>query len=395
MTSTFKVEVFSEENFMFSNVDIIPLVVGLMIFFASLISLKLALSVAIIEIFLGTIAGYFGLPVQDWMVYLTSFGGILLTYLAGTEIDIGLFKAKFKESFLIGGFSFLFPFLGVFLFTYYFCQWTLKSALIAGIALSTTSLAVVYSVLIETGLSKTKLGKLLMAATFITDIGTALFLTILFMKPSIYFLLFLFISIAVIFFAVKFSNIIFSHPRFKDKVIEPEIKYVFLLILIFIYFAKLGDGQAVLPAFLLGLFMSKHFANNASIKNKLRMVAYAFITPIFFIVGGLKVSVPMIISGFALFAILFLVKLITKFLGVYFFARKYVPNGSMYTTLLMSTGLTFGTIASLFGLTANIINQEQYSILVGVVVASAIIPTYVAQKWFLPKEEEDIVEWKD
>jgi Kef-type K+ transport system membrane component KefB len=64
----------------------------------------------------------------------------------------------------------------------------------------------------------------------------------------------------------------------------------------------------------------------------------------------------------------------------------------MYTTLLMSTGLTFGTISSLFGLQAGIINQSQYSILVGVVVASAVIPTFIAQKWFMPVEDEDIIE---
>ena len=52
------------------------------------------------------------------------------------------------------------------------------------------------------------------------------------------------------------------------------------------------------------------------------------------------------------------------------------PQGSMYTTLLMSTGLTLGTISSFFGLQAGIINQSQYAILVGV-VASAVIPTFI------------------
>jgi Kef-type K+ transport system membrane component KefB len=108
----------------------------------------------------------------------------------------------------------------------------------------------------------------------------------------------------------------------------------------------------------------------------------------------MKISATMIIASLGLFAALFAVKIIAKFIGVYFLAKKYIPNGgSMYTTLLMSTGLTFGTISSLFGLRAGIINQVQYSILVGVVVASAIIPTFIAQKWFLPVEEEDILDF--
>jgi Kef-type K+ transport system membrane component KefB len=168
-----------------------------------------------------------------------------------------------------------------------------------------------------------------------------------------------------------------------------------VLLLIFIYFANLGDGHAVLPAFLLGLLMSKHFSETSGtreLRNRLRTVAYAVITPLFFIVGGLKISVPMIASAFGLFVILFLLKIATKFIGVYFLARRYLPKGEMYTTLLMSTGLTFGTISSVFGLNAGYIDQVQYSVLVGVVVSSAVIPTFIAQKWFMPVHSEDIVD---
>ena len=377
--------------------DYIPLAVGLLVFLASIISLRLGLSVAIIEIFLGAIAGNLGLKTEDWMVYIAQFGGIILTYLAGTEIDIRLFREKFKESFLIGFFSFLIPFIAAFLFTFCITGWSYKAALIAGIALSTTSLAVVYSVLVETGLTKTQIGKMLMAATFVTDMGTALALSIMFLKPTIYTLVFYIVSILVIFLVDKFSLYILHNPRFFDKVIEPEIKFIFLILLVFIYFAQIGGGQAILPAFVLGLLMSKHFDEKRKtrvIKNRLRTVAYAFITPIFFIVGGMKISITMIIAFLGLFAALFAVKIVAKFIGVYFLAKKYIPNeGSMYTTLLMSTGLTFGTISSLFGLQAGIIDQVQYSILVGVVVASAIIPTFIAQQWFMPVDEEDVLDF--
>jgi Kef-type K+ transport system membrane component KefB len=332
------------------------------------------------------------------MMYLAGFGGIVLTFLAGTEIDTKLMKEKFKESFLIGGFSFLLPFAGVFLFTYYVSGWTLRASLIAGTALSTTSLAVVYSVLVETGLSKTKIGKLLMASTFITDMGTALALSLMFLKPTLFTLVFVVVSVIVIILASKYSHLIFGHNKIRNKVIEPEIKYIFLLLLVFMYFAKIGQGHAVLPAFLLGLLMSKHFSETSEekvVKNRLRTVAYAIITPVFFIVGGLYISIPVILSMFGLFALLFAIKIAAKFLGVYFLAKKYIPQGSMYTTLLMSTGLTFGTISSIFGLSLGIINQAQYSILVGVVVASAVIPTFIAQKWFLPVEEEDLIETEE
>ncbi len=376
--------------------DLYPLILGVLILVASLISLRTGLAVAIIEILLGAIAGNLGiLQPEAWMVYVASFGGILLTFLAGTEVDVDLMRRKFKESVLIGLSSFLVPFICVFLFTFYMLTWNIQASLIAAIALSTTSVAVIYSVLVETGLSKTELGKLLMASTFITDMSTAVALSLLFMKPTVYTVLFIVVSLGVIVLASRFSEWFFNNPKLKDKVVEPEIKYVFLLLLIFVYFAQLGNGQAVLPAFLMGLLMSKHFTETSCTKmvnSRLRTVAYAIITPVFFIVGGLKVSAPLIMGALGLFIIFFAIKIVSKFAGVYFLAKKYIPHGSMYTTLLMSTGLTFGTIASVFGFNAGYITQVQYSVLVGVVIASAVIPTFIAQKWFMPLHSEDIVD---
>ena len=369
------------------------LVLVFAIFLASLISLRVGLAVAIIELIIGAIFGNFGfLHTTDWMTLIAAFGGILLTFMAGTEIDTQVMREHYKESFLIGFFSFLAPFIGAALYTYFIAGWNLQAALIAGIALSTTSLAVVYSVLLETDLPDVNLAKIILAATFVTDMATVLVLSILFIKPDLYTVLFILISIIVIILASKYSKKIFNHEKLKNKVIEPEIKYIFVILVIFMYFAALGNGEAVLPAFILGLLMSKELAKQKELMIRMRTVAYAVITPIFFIVGGLKISFELILASLGLFIILFAIKIIFKFLGVYFLAKKYLPNGSMYTTLLMSTGLTFGTIASLFGLNAGYIDQVQYSVLIGVVVSSAVIPTFVAQKWFLPRHSEDIVE---
>jgi Kef-type K+ transport system membrane component KefB len=225
--------------------DYIPLIVGGLVLIASLISLRLGISVAIIEILLGTIAGNLGLGTENWMLYLANFGGIILTYLAGTEIDTKMMRDHFKSSFLIGFFSFLTPFVCTALFTYYIEHWTLSGALIAGCALSTTSLAVVYSVLVETGLSRTSIGKKIMSATFITDMGTALALSVLFIKPTLYTLLFVIVSTGLIFLLYKYSLFMLRNKLWANKVIEPEIKFIFFVLLAFMYFAKLGEGHAI------------------------------------------------------------------------------------------------------------------------------------------------------
>lgn len=364
-----------------------------MIFAASLISLRLGISVAIIEIILGVAAGNLGLEPREWMLYLAGFGGIILTYLAGTEVDIKIMRERFPEAIAVGAASFLAPFTATFLFTYYVTGWDIQASLLAGTAMSSTSLAVVYSALVEFGLAKSRIGNMLMAYTFVTNMGTVVALTVLFIKPDLYTALFLGVSTLLILAAAKFSPALFGHPAIKDKVIEPEIKYLFLLLLAFVFFAQLGKGQAVLPAFLLGLVMSGHIAKSPTdllVRNRLRTVAYAIITPVFFIVGGMNLSVSLLAAGAALFAVLLALKIGSKFLGIYLLVRRYLPENKTYASLLMSTGLTFGLIACVFGESAGIIDDYQYSVLVGVVILSGILPTIAAQKWFMPLHSEDV-----
>jgi len=392
MTSTRKVEVFFYGETM--EPDKIPLIAGLLIFAASLLSLKLGLSVAIFEILLGLAAGSFGVQPAGWMVYIAGFGGIVLTFLAGAEVDAKLLKENFKRIAALSFLSFFAPLAAGFLFCRYAAGWGASASAIAGIALSETSLAVVYSVLVETGRAGTKTGKLLMACTFLTNTFTALALSAAFLKPNFYTALFLAVSGAFLVLAWRFSGGIMRHPALAGKVIEPEIKYIFFVLLAFIYLAELGASQAMLPAFIFGLLMSGHFKEGhaaAPVKARLRTVAYAFITPLFFIVAGMKVSLPALWGAAGLFMALFMVKQGAKFAGVYFLARKFFPANSGYFTLLMSTGLTFGLMAALFGLKSGILDQAQYSVLTGVLIASAVLPTFAAQRWFPPIEEEDIV----
>jgi len=378
------------------DANAVALIAGGLIFLASLISLRLGFSIAIIEIALGFLAGnLFGFAPEPWMVYLAGFGGIVLTFLAGAEVDIQLLRAKAKESLLIGGISFILPLLAGFAFAYYVLGWPLQASLITGIALSANSIAVVYSVLVETGLSKTAIGKIIMASTFVTNIGTALALSVLFLKPDLATLEFAAISAVVIFLAAKYSDHLFNSRTYKNKVVESELKYIFLLLLILAYFASVAQSQAILPAFILGLLMSPSISGTfditASVKTRLRTVAYALITPFFFLLAGLRASISLIIASWGAFVSLFAIKQATKFIGAYLPAKRYLPKGEMYTSLLMSTGLTFGTISAVFGLQSGYIDAAQFSVLIAVEIASAVIPTIIAERWFRPTHMEDVV----
>ena len=265
--------------------------------------------------------------------------------------------------------------------------WTLKASLIAGTALSTTSLAVVYAVLVETGLNATRIGKLIMSACFVTDMATALALSAIFITPNVWFPLFLAVSLAAIVGLPKIAPWFFG--RYGDRVIEPEIKLVFAVLFVLMVLANKANGHAVLPAFILGLVMARHYQQHRQEQERLRVVAFAFLTPFFFLRGGLNVSLGAVFANLGLLAVLFAAKMVPKLGLVMPLARRYVPEHATFTTLLMSTGLTFGTISALYGLNAGIIDRTQFSLLVTVVVLSAIVPTAIAQRWFSPDVEAE------
>jgi Kef-type K+ transport system membrane component KefB len=361
----------------------LPFAMATLALVASLVSIRFALSVAIVEIALGVVGGNaLHMHTTAWIDFLAGFGGVLLTFLAGAEVDTALLREKFKESALIGGLSFLIPFCAAFAYLYFVTGWDLKAAEIGGAALSTTSLAVVYAVLVETGLTSTVTGKVLMAACFITDLGTVLALSVLFAKLNWWTLGFYLISALVVVLGPRAFRR-FAR-RYGGRVIEPDIKLIFWVLFGIMLLAQLGNSQAVLPVFILGLALSGTFAQQKDMQRKLRVIAFGIVTPFFFLKGGMNVSLSALATSAGLIGILFVVKVSAKFAGVYPLALKYLPKRATYVTLLMSTGLTFGTIASLYGLQSGYIDKTQFTVLVTVVIATAVIPTVIAQRFFQP-----------
>ncbi|MDP9257273.1 MAG: cation:proton antiporter [Actinomycetota bacterium] len=350
---------------------------------ASMISVEVGITVALIELAAGVFVGNaFDVSIPDWLTFVGGFAGIVLTFLAGAEVDVPQFRREWRASLLLGGFSFAAPFLFVGLFAHYALGWSRGQAEIAGTALSTTSLAVVYAVLVETGLNQTLTGKRLMSATFVTDFGTAAALSILFIKPSLWIVPFVGVSALLILGLPRGASRFFG--RYGDRVIEPEIKMVFACLFLLMWLGDRAHSQAVLPAFVLGLALSSHYAQHRLEQQRLRVVAFAFLTPLFFIKGGMNVSLSALWANLGVLALLFAAKLIPKLSGVYPLARRYCAPDAGFTTLLMATGLTFGTISSLYGLQAKIITQTQFSLLIAVVVLSAIVPTVIAQTFLQP-----------
>jgi len=361
---------------------------------ATLVSLWSGVATALSEIVVGTvaqlvigaIAGTVLLQAgEPWIKFLSGTGAIVLTFLAGAELDPVVFRSKWKEATTIGLVGFFAPFLGCAAIAYFVLDWELRPSLLAGIALSTTSVAVVYAVMLELGFNRTDFGKAVLAACFINDLGTVVALGVIFAPFSLRTLLFVGASVAV------FAVLPWVTPRFfrryGNRPSEIEAKYLLLLLFGFGALATWADSEAVLPAYVVGMVLAGTVGKDHLLIRRLRTLTFGLLTPFYFISAGSYVSVPALVAAPATVLILLLAKIVSKSAGIFPTTRvfKYPFREGMYTTLLMSTGLTFGTISALFGLTHGIIDQDRYSYLVAAVVGSAVIPTLIANAFFVPR----------
>jgi Kef-type K+ transport system membrane component KefB len=361
---------------------------------ATLLATWLKISTALTEIVVGTLAQFVVVAVvgvaglggnASWISFLAGTGAVVLTFLAGAELDPTVFRAKWKEATAVGLVGFFAPFLGCAAVAHYVLHWTVMSSWLAGVALSTTSVAVVYAVMLELGFNTTEFGKAILAACFINDLGTVIALGLIFSPFTIRTVIFVAVSV-VVFVALPFLT-----PRFFKKyggrVSELEAKYLLFVLFGMGGLAAWAGSEAVLPAYVIGMVLAGTVGKDHTLIRRLRTLTFGLLTPFYFIRAGSFVSVPALIGAPLVFLVLFLAKSLSKFAGLFptVKAFKYQRQEGLYYTLMMSTGLTFGTISALFGLNHGVITQAQYSYLVATVIGSAVVPTMIANAFFMPR----------
>jgi len=360
---------------------------------STILANRLKISNALMEIIIGAIIGFIAFKTgftdklaldADWMKFIAGIAAIMLTFLAGSELNPDSLKSKFKEITVVGLVGFFAPFIGTTLIAFFILHWGLQSSLLTGIALSTTSMAVVYAVMIEYGFNKTSFGMSILGACFVNDLGTVIGLGLIFAPFTYKTLIFITVTVLLIFILPSVTNFLIRHFAYKTAAIRT--KWILFILLSMGVLAMWSGSEPVLPAYIIGMILAKTIEKDNFFVRRLRTMTIGFLTPIYFLRAGALVSLPSILGGFLVFILLFSGKIMFKIFGLYpvISTFKKHKKEKWYYTLLMSTGLTFGTISALYGLTNNIINKEQYSIIVGVVIASAVIPTLIANKFFLP-----------
>jgi len=362
---------------------------------AAIVAYHLDISIALVEICVGIAAGavadhFYGKGAlgsgQQWLQFLASVGAVLLTFLAGAELDPAVMRKKAKEVSIVGVVGFLAPFAGATVVAHFLIGWTLPSSILAGIALSTTSMAVVYAVMLETGLNKTEFGKGILGACFVNDLGTVLALGLIFSPFNYKTLVFVGASAVLIFLFPRITK--WLTKTYGNRTAAIRTKWVIVVLLFLGALAYWAGSEAVLPAYVLGIVLAEFASVEHQWVRRLRTLTTGFLTPFYFLRAGTLVSVPALIAAPFVFLLLFLAKVASKIFGLFPVIGRFRkrPKERWYYTLMMSTGLTFGTISALFGLSHGIVDQGQYSALVATVIGSALIPTLIANKFFLPRE---------
>jgi len=361
---------------------------------SAVIAYHLRVAIALVEICVGVIvaavAGYFGKAGTlgsdlEWLKFLASAGAVLLTFLAGAELEPEVIRKKLKEVTVVGLVGFFAPFLGCAAIAYYLLGWNPQASLLCGVALSTTSMAVVYAVMLETGFNKTDFGKGILGACFVNDLGTVIALGLLF-APFTYKTV-AFIAATVFALAVLPVTTHWLTRVYANRTAAIRTKWVILVLFSLGGMAVWSGSEAVLPAYLVGIALAEFSNKDVHWLRRLRTLTVGFLTPFYFLRAGMFVSVPALIAAPFVFLALLGGKVLTKIFGLYPVIGRFRPRHDerWYYTLMMSTGLTFGTISALYGFSHNIITQGQYSFLVAVVIASAVVPTLIAGYAFLPR----------
>jgi len=361
---------------------------------STVIAYHLKMSIALIEICIGVAAAavanhFFGANAlgsnQEWLRFLASTGAILLTFLAGAELDPKVIASKKKEVLVVGFIGFLAPFLGCAALAKFILHWSTQASWLTGIALSTTSMAVVYAVMLETGFNKTEFGKGVLGACFINDLGTVIALGLIFAPFTYKTLVFVVVSVVVLGLFPFVTS--FLTRAYGNRTAAIRAKWVVLVLFGLGALALWSGSEAVLPAYIAGMLLAEFAAKEDHWVRRMRTLTIGFLTPFYFLRAGTLVSVPALIAAPIIFLFLFGGKVISKIFGLYPVIGRFRKERKekWYYALMMSTGLTFGTISALYGLSHGIVTPEQYSFLVAAVIASAVIPTMIASFAFMPK----------
>ncbi len=346
---------------------------------AGVLSSRLSVSSSIVEVAIGVVlANVMAVKIEQWVDLLATLGGLLLTFLAGVEVESRILKSRLKPSMVIGILIFVVPLIGILLSLTLLTDWSLSTKLAIGLALSDTSIAIVYTILSEYGMMRTELAKTIIAVTIVTNVLTIVGLSLI--EPRFNEItIILFIALALIaLFMRRYFGILAS--SYGNRVGEIELRFMLALLLLISFISDKAGMYSIFGAFALGLLSADILKRHESLLNKMRVIVFMLLAPIFFIRAGMLISINAVLSNITMILVLLTVKTLSKS-SCYILCRRWLSEGAAFSTLLLSTGLTVGMIVASTGRDIGLIDNEQFSVTIVSIILGAVIPLIIVRRY--------------
>ena len=353
------------------------LFVAFIVFIVGILSLKIKVTPIFLEVIAGLIVGNFFLfePNQTLNI-LSGMGILVLMYMAGLEIDFDFLKKKIKPSLYIGGLNFFIPFFGISFFCYYIYNMLFIQAILIALALSTTSIAIVFPILASKG-KLTQDMKLILSSVMIVDIICMIFLGFFSSAFSYLTLIFIVFMALLTYFFPYLGRKIFKKKG--EKTIAIELRFVLFSLLALSFTSEHVGLEPALIAFFFGMLTSSFVVEHIELQKQLNGIAFGFLTPIFFFLTGTKIKLFLAQESIVFLIILFLIAYLSKYYSALFAIKKYFKTNASYYAKLFNFRLTFGFIVIIFGLERAIISEEVFSV-IGIIIILSSLSGFLAKE---------------
>lgn len=347
------------------------MIIGISILIAAVIGVKSGIATALMEIMAGMIIGnVFPGELPDFILSLSGLGLITLMFIAGLEIDLSFLRKNGRQSIVVGLWGYVIPFFIVGLVAFYLFDLNSMQSLLFALGLSASSVGIIYTVLRQKGILGPR-RKLILAAIMVTEFLSMALLGIFFSDLTWV------IGIVIVFiFVVRYGFRFFQtryHLFTAETTEKMAIKVVLAVLLIAEFLARGSGVDVILIVFALGILLAKYVEEHQFLKKEIEVISFGFLTPIFFFVTGFNISFVEIGAVFNQIIILVAVSFIATFVATYFAARKYFPRRAKIVALLFNSPMSIGIVAATIGLEKNVLDYQQYLMLLGAVLISSFI----------------------
>lgn len=356
------------------------ILVGFLILASGVLSLELGISVSVMEILAGILAGTFaGIRSSDWLDHTAAFGLLGLMFFAGFETDFAMLRRNWRSSLTIGLISFFMPAILVGGAAFLLLDMSLKASALTAIGLSTTSLALVYGSLKQEGVLKEARGQALLGAAMVVDVISMVALAVLFEGVTIVSLGVLALILLWLTRLPRLCRWLFI--RYASNEVELKTRFILLLLLSLVLASKQASVHVSILAFTAGMVLNDVLAEHGELQLKLQSLVFGLVAPIFFFKAGLSVRLIHFHTGLVpTLAILGLAAFGGKVAGTWLAARKFLPSAeATRAAVLFNYRLTFGIVTAAFGLETGIISSSEYLSILVVVVASSFLTSLMSR----------------